>query len=1083
MSLLSRNDSLELVQELEKLGEKEDRVDDSLIQGTSAVVEAWQPRIGFSDVILRHVTTICGHLRNGLGELSRFRARGALVLISRELGRDGGSRPLEGQVLAFVAGFIVHEIRERKHAKVLYRPFDLSREDRQAAEDLLMAFYELPIYSDEELLLLVDGFEDEHSRLKGSNFFGRLLLNLSVLKQVLQSDEATPEDRSWARAGLSYIVEAEDAIDDRLGLLGLLDDAFVAALVASIVQPYSPPWPDLLDRLYRAWPFVDEIVLHGKNAGRPMTEFLAVNSALVCREIRAEPDKPLALVLPQTGSMPLLLAAISAIGLLQEWLEGCASPLQFKKGQTVRLDNCATAHFMGIRALQEGVEGAERIALRFWNKKGNEETVYLPISERPRLTPAEHEERPRGPIDQTQKNIVHLSALEHVFHLSRPRAIFDIPGKVVLVAPLGLTRSLASEIHLCGVALHSAFPMGHRRACGSYESWDKRFAALPPVLEIVPSLQQALRQIVEQSEPISLVILDIRGVNAGKPAEIDEIRRSGAPLLLITEEHEEAALAFLEQKPVSHWVWTPEDIASLVWPARKAHPSAVGRYEEGIRLCAVAETRVVDLEDPRVEGVFDQLYSLRRYFRRQVEEGEELPADLLRVIELAEALAFPLLRMHSRVDRYEHQRLTLREMVENADLSDGEIGELKLFVDSVEVACQGPRADLRKVTVMKLMSELDGAKLLVRDEWEKNAFLESTEISPERVMSRHTASAERMPEHLVVAGWFGRKRMARLLVPPASPSIHLVLNAVERRWFQGFQDKRGSFQRKYRRLQDRELIFPDLEWRGRPKIDSGNRREEMSSRGDDLDDLQDARRQGLALGRWSHLEGSRCEAHLALFEGRFLAFLTEAFKIPVIFVGRGNGVACEQIVAVEELRRGDAVFLPTERLERLVHETAAGTLSVDVIQHSRLWRGALERFLRAHSEAGLKELQRRLEAEGCKRHLTTIRSWIRSESTIAPQNAEEDLAAIARATGDRALREGLGQCLSATRVVYQARKVAKNRLQDEAIGALRASVEEERESWGGFEYREAFRVVWVADIESKIRRVPRAITNQLLWEE
>jgi hypothetical protein len=157
------------------------------------------------------------------------------------------------------------------------------------------------------------------------------------------------------------------------------------------------------------------------------------------------------------------------------------------------------------------------------------------------------------------------------------------------------------------------------------------------------------------------------------------------------------------------------------------------------------------------------------------------------------------------------------------------------------------------------------------------------------------------------------------------------------------------------------------------------------------------------------------------------------------------------------------------------------------MKQSRLWHGALERFLEEQFpgeffEKGLLELRRRLEAEGCSRHLATIRAWVRSENTVAPLRAEEDLAAIARATDDHSFAEQLSGCLTAIRTVYRARRQARRRLRNEAFDALRAALGKGPEAWQAFEYRKAFRVVWIADIESESQLAPRTLTNQVIRE-
>ena len=47
----------------------------------------------------------------------------------------------------------------------------------------------------------------------------------------------TLKEAQYARAALSYLVLEEDIIDDRLGLIGTLDDAYIVDMAVSLSSP------------------------------------------------------------------------------------------------------------------------------------------------------------------------------------------------------------------------------------------------------------------------------------------------------------------------------------------------------------------------------------------------------------------------------------------------------------------------------------------------------------------------------------------------------------------------------------------------------------------------------------------------------------------------------------------------------------------------------------------------------------------------------------------------------------------------------------------------------------------------------
>src|SRR5262249_59447340 len=106
------------------------------------------------------------------------------------------------------------------------------------------------------------------------------------LSRVL-SDGGRPTDhRQIARAALSYVAEEHDAIPDCLGLMGFLDDYFIADLAVGLIAPGQSPWMNLIDAVVGAWPFLNMVSFGDNQIGASVSEFLMVNAALTCPVVR-----------------------------------------------------------------------------------------------------------------------------------------------------------------------------------------------------------------------------------------------------------------------------------------------------------------------------------------------------------------------------------------------------------------------------------------------------------------------------------------------------------------------------------------------------------------------------------------------------------------------------------------------------------------------------------------------------------------------------------------------------------------------------------------------------------------------------
>jgi uncharacterized membrane protein YkvA (DUF1232 family) len=160
-----------------------------------------------------------------------------------------------------------------------------------------------------------------------------LLHSAEFLATVLEGGSYSEQETNYSRAALSYLVLEEDSIDDRLGLIGYLDDAYILDMAVSFIEPARKPWMRLIEASSEA-----ETLLAGttlKNAEgnpSPISADMLVDAALLS-EPMADLGGPLsgALFVPTAGSATVLLGYAVSKAMLNEATgdDGTASLVEF----------------------------------------------------------------------------------------------------------------------------------------------------------------------------------------------------------------------------------------------------------------------------------------------------------------------------------------------------------------------------------------------------------------------------------------------------------------------------------------------------------------------------------------------------------------------------------------------------------------------------------------------------------------------------------------------------------------------------------------------------------------------------------
>ncbi len=1022
------------------------------------------PDCGFEHALVRDVTSLSRYLtlHKSDQDLSGI-ARGGLLYVLRA-NQNNPSKLGELGLLddAFICSFAVHEIRARLGEHAIYTPPRLTRDEQKHAENLFLELAESPISSDQHLidksLTVIAGL----ANLAACGLFQRLKRNVKFLISVISNANWNQEQRCYARAALSYLICEQDAIDDRLGIVGYLDDNFIAQMAVDLIEPNREPWLDILDTIVGAWPFLNAMVIDDGSGGQPISEYMIINSALSCSQIRGGQSGSTALVVPYVGPTPLLLGFIASLGLIQRSGQRDITEKSFVQGQKVLVDNNAVAVFAGIKEF----DGCRMFGLKqYHRKKGHDApcTRYWPISMLRRLIPIESSRVTRGELTyDLSKSDAMLRAVEYLFNANRVADIAAVTRKVLVVTPVMVAKDLANRLQFYSHPLKEVVPMGNIVA-DEIKPWSNSFGQLEPLLVFTADMDVACVYAEEHSESIETVIIDMTGRNSSKFASLGELRHMNFQTLIVTPERSADELHIEDEDSTSMWEWDHKDLSALLWPHKKTtdKDGVISRYERRVQTQPSSQPQVWRIDFSLADEVFESVKHLKSIAKHR---GEDSLAELDELIVLTYSVSSHLLRSATllsedipsyveieknihRMDNIMRESLYLSETEQIAAVSTRML--LQSFFDHLKT--NNPKA--------AAIQELLDTKLV------RTIVCPDARILPDlehaygnkglRILSVIDPAYDMEINGAIITGWFRRDRMAKLLVPPVTKPLILLLYNIERRWHEGFCFAREKSRNKRARRVKRSKVFPNVHGWPKPSIKVVQPAEdENDSCFSELESVQNhvhAARRNHAY-RTAKSDGREAEvpARLVLFEGGAHAFLRESYKASVVTHLLDAAVEDTEQEEVEvshktinELIRGDALLFHRQSNRDVIRMTADEDIPKGLREIARLWQEALVSYARQENLKP-KEIWKRLRKKGCPVHHQTIRGWMDDNDMIAPRKYERDVAIIAKVTGDPRLNSQLEAVLDAISIVFGAHQRASRKLARQVLNQAINILKEEQ---------------------------------------
>ncbi|MEQ8790831.1 MAG: DrmE family protein [Pirellulaceae bacterium] len=927
-----------------------------------------------------------------------------------------------------------------------------------------------------------------------TGLFRRLKANVRFLIEVLRSGDRSTEHKSFARAAVSYFVCEDDAIDDRLGIVGYLDDNFIAQLAVDSIEPAREPWSQLLDAVVGVRPFLTAIVLDDSGESLPLSEFAVINTALTCPELRSNLAGYTTLVLPDNGPMPFLLGFVAALSQIHQSLTESVREDSFYEGQKVLVDNSAVAEFAGFAE----VNGRRMFKLKQTRKSGKVSTScirYWPISELHRLLPASKSRAIKGKLTYNlAKNESPLPALEYLFNASVAGQVSGVEKRTILVAPIASTRETAKRIHLLGHPLCDVVPMGSL-ANNEIKSWTTNFGKQAPLLVVVADLDEAAAYVEDNVDSIAQIVVDATGRNAQKPASLLELHRYAVQSLIVTPERSASALANSDVGSSEFWEWTPDDYRTLLWPksGKRNRIGAIGRFEQRLQRQSDARPHVEILPLQSITDAFDAVKRLQSLSRKR---GEDRLADLDDLLAVSFNLLFRLIRSASPPNASvgansacDVQLSKLREVeTTSAYLTAEERSATTACVDVFQAIIDAfGRENPKHNSIANLLRQRRRQSLICP---EINAAQELEHAFPNvdvRVLSGVDTNG--LIDAGIIPGWYGKDRMERLLVPPVANPLTLILYEIEARWYDALFNARATSRQLRAGRSDRSVMFPTINgWKKRKRILSTISDSNANTSLRDLDAIQEDVRKTYRdrAERAARSDGHEREvdARLVLFEGNTFAFITDTYEASVVThlletdASEDDDIDVER-KAVKQLRTGDALLFHRRSGRDVIRLMADEFLPKGTRETALIWQETLRNYVH-QNHLSIKTLHRRLRKAGCKVVEQTVRGWVEDDDRIAPKKYKEFLPKFAELTADRNLANRIGDVLKAIPVVFGAHQSASRRIARDVVRRTVSLLQEESSHSAALvELESDVVIVRVMEISEGASKVRASIANRL----
>jgi len=1019
--------------------------DAGLLRSVFKWTRALSPSFGFEKELIRDITELSNYLASQklTPDLANIARGGLLYVLHSHKAHPQENKMLDMLGIAFITGYAIHEIRTRLGEPAIYSPPRLAGDEQKRAENLFLDLIDKPSTDDRNLIVRARGILGGMKTLADCGYLLRFRRNVEYLLSFIGNPNSSQEHRTYACAAVNYFIRVNDAVDDRLGIAGYLDDIFIAQLAVDLINPTRTPWVDILDEIAAAWPFLNSLIIH-EDGDWPVSEFMMINAGLLCPSLREAESTHSILVIPDTGPLPFFLGFFATLGLLYQSAERKQGEESFHPGQKVLVDNNAVAEFDGMME----VYGKRMFGLKQYTRARGHPlatTRYWPITELQRIVPVDPDRLIRGDLTRDlDHSDAPVPALDFVFHANKTEQLSTVVKKILVVSSLRETHTLAERLSLYTYPLKDVLPMGHLSG-DQIRPWSTRFGQQDPILVFARDLDSACLYAESHLEEIEKIVVDFSEGNETKTASISTLLHLPVGLLVVAPERHVESLPDFSGEMIHVWEWQTADFSSLLWAEIPgAAKGVIGNYEQNVRDASLYSPREFHIDDSLAEEIFDSLSDLKSIVQQR---GDDQLLENEQLVDIAFQTGLRLMRTSTTMEAGDWSVLQTEKDLHQMDL----IIMNSQYQSEAEKAASKSTRNLLESFYKKLGARNQKSDI-IRDLIQENPGI--TIISPHpryldelerdygrrghKILTNRNITDLQNAHGVIVPGWFGRKRMSRILTPPITQPLYLVLYGIEQRWHIQYQDNVKAARIRRASQFPRNRVFPFVKgWIDSPSESPAHPASQLIRLSPDLDALQGYVLNNLRNNayRTAQSDGSEMTvpARLVLFDGGFHAFLRNSYRaIVVTHLLDEPPLSPEEEVDVErkptgELKPNDALLFHRRSNRDVIRIAADKELPKGLRETATLWRRSLVEYTK-QTGSDPEEIWKLLSNHGCPLAPQTIRGWLEDEDMIGPRQYERDVPIIAEATGDHQLSGQIPVVLAAIRTVFGAHQRASHML-------------------------------------------------------
>ena len=872
---------------------------------------------------------------------------------------------------------------------------------------------------------------------------------LSKLEMLIETAQDQDTDRAKvAIAALAYLAADDDAIPDKFGVLGLIDDVYVIEWAFAAIAGTTLRLPTLEYAMER-WSFLDDLVFIDEQGPIGFDRFVSYTIGMVLFSLF---DFGQQLVITREGGPTALIAAICAAVAWQRHSGALESDKSLVAGTPVLIGDDISV-FRAIYKRSETISGRKK----HWISVAQEGAITVDDSalQFTRIAPNSHE-RPlsKGNVISQWLEERHPSALTFITGLHH---IVGVGSKAVLL--LTQRRKLddsLSEIRPFGLDLAKLVDIRYVSSAGGTKHYHSAAATVPPVY--VASDADAAIELLQpatQPEVKWLVIVDgadaavqLYGAMKASPA------LSTTPICVVAEWHEREQCSTLITLGMSPMCldFSDVEIAPCADARETAQGSALRKHIRRGQLSSTTTIAYHPIRNPGFELLNEAVSKLNRTHEDSL--GTSLDRLVINVgAFMKKATGYPIAFESSLKAELLDFAITLRSEASAIRLFSAEAQSIfdvfDLLITDSELY---PDRTLALRTITQEFAPDERTAVVCRSAVIASACAAHCARDPVLGMLKWVSTGgmrEQAPfDRLVVATWLGRSTMREIHNGGFAKAIHFLLFPFERALLDSTTRAAATWRRRLSSEANGGLAVlaskagvPGSLWSTwrpiAPPEDLAPPAPENEEQQSEPDVIE--ARVIAAIKSRLPLETSEeriAKARLVLFEemGAY-AYLPPGGKIIALSalteVELGGVADAERLLfrTTESLRPGMVVAFATTTSRDLVDARAEQFLKNPgvVRRHALKWKDAVRRFIQANGSS-YERFASLLESAGETREPSTIQRWVLGHDTVGPRNYADVIPKLAQITKDADLSNDLPQTIRAVREIYSARARAASEI-------------------------------------------------------